>query len=203
MLPPLAGHQEMMTRCAFSPDSAYLVTSESEWEYLAGVNQQTVNSLQQHRIIIWNVGNWSIQAQILWKTHEITGCTVTPDARYVIATDINGHIKVWDIVDGHELATFKNTVGSTLFCLALHPWEPIIAGGGEIGELILAQLKLMEYGPIVVTAHNFPQGMQVRCPRCQHSISISQRQLGAEIPCSQCMLSLRITSFAITNVSSG
>lgn len=196
LLHALEGNDKAMRRCAVSPDGKFLTTAEADWIHLSRTALTSV-STRDRSLLVWDTSTWQLCLTLHLQAGYIVACSVTPDGKSIVAASENGAIKLWDITSGQEQATF--TAPGTLFCMALHPWKPFAVAGGPGGAIYPLVLETVEYGPIVVTAHNEQGKLVMHCPVCRYAQSIQPDKLGHEIICQglHCQAPLRVNSFAL------
>jgi WD40 repeat protein len=114
-----------------------------------------------------------------------------------IAAKGDSAIKIWDVSSG-EL-------------LAMYPWNGyfkslqyatvgnVLAAADFGSDLHLLELVGLESGPVIVSAVRWKKDVQVTCPACSHTFSISPNQPGSELTCPQvgCGTRLKLNLFVI------
>ncbi|MEE8347111.1 MAG: hypothetical protein V3S20_07175 [Dehalococcoidia bacterium] len=111
----------------------------------------------------------------------INACAVSPDGSFIILIGHDKTLKVWDVATGRERASLPLLgYGRSV---AAHPTRTIATCGDTGGNLYVADLVGVEYGPIIVTAVDQAGELAVRCPACFQQSPIGMDRLGREVAC--------------------
>ncbi len=195
-----SNHREI-AHCSFSSDGAFIVSASSRNDHLSKYTLHYSYDRDQE-VTIWGYEPfakvWQSLQRISWQTRNITGCSFTPDGRFIVASDDSGVIKVWSTQDGQEHCEFR--ANQLTFSLAVHPSMPAILGGGEGGSLFYSRVVGLTYGPIVLTAVWSDKQIIVRCPQCRQVTPIGDHSLGKVTLCSGCGLVLRVNPFVLKRI---
>jgi WD40 repeat protein len=117
----LHGHHGAVTRCAFTPDGHRLVTASIDhsigvWDVRSG---RHLSTLEGHAAPVWAFG-------------------LSPSGRFLVSGGHDGTVVVWDLTVGSALAAIP--VQARVWCVTLHPRDPIFACGGAGGLLHLVEV---------------------------------------------------------------
>ena len=109
-------HTDGLTRAAFSPDGARIVTASDEedttvkvWDALTG---EELFTLSGHPVRVW-------------------GLAFSPDGSRLATAGTRGVVKVWNMTTGEELYTLPNQVRTVLGVAFSPEGERLVTGGGE------------------------------------------------------------------------
>lgn len=190
--------QRTIRHCAISPDGAFIVAAESSWEDLGMfvAHHLPGHIYRDHHILLWETTTKHLRLDLTFPARFIVGCAITPDGSSIIAANNDGILKLWDASSGSLRATF--TWLETLLCFALHPWKPLVLGGGPGGAYYSLSLETVPYSPIIVTACADDDGvLRIHCPACRRTQAIGEAQLGSIITCPQldCLGQMRVNPF--------
>ena len=97
----LLGHRDWVKSVVITPDGGRVVSGCSSW----GIpNDSSVK--------VWDIEAGIEKFTLIGHTSSITSLAVTPDGQRAVSTSQNGTLKVWDIVEGKEVAsfTFEHTI---------------------------------------------------------------------------------------------
>ncbi|MGH2557013.1 MAG: eIF2A-related protein [Actinomycetota bacterium] len=170
--PPLA--------CAVSPDGSFIVSGG----YGGTIEIRDAATLEKRATLDGHSGS-------------ITGFAVSPDGAFVVSACEDGTLEVWDIASGRSVAGMP--LPGDVYCVALDPRMPLVVCGDEGGNVYLADLIGIEYGPIIATTIEIDGQRTVRCPECWHLHPIDDAWLGRVIDCPTptCDLTLRVNPFVV------
>jgi len=185
----LTGHSGRVTACAVAPDGSFIVSA-------AGVTAK--GSWEDDTLVkLWDPATGEELRSLRGHTRPAHACAVAPDGSFVVSAGQDKTLKLWDSSTGEEIGNVP-LIGA-LRSVAVHPWLPLLGCGDESGNVILIDVTGIEYGPIIVTAIERPDGTAVRCPRCSQEHPVRPEWLGEVIRCptSDCDLRLRINSFVV------
>jgi len=93
----LAGHQEVVTDIAFSPDGRLAVSCGSD-----------------PALILWNVETGQEIRRLVGHTGQILAVTFSPDGRMIASSSVNKTAIVWDTASGAQLRRFPGHIGSVV-----------------------------------------------------------------------------------------
>ncbi len=180
----LRGHSDRVWCCRISPDAAFAVSASADFD-----------------LKIWDLAAGTERATFRGHRNGLKACAVSPDARLVVSTGDDRALRVWDVSSGEQLIELRLAGG--VLSLALHPWQPLAVCGDAGGNLSFLELIGIEYGPLVVTAVEGPEGLELRCPACRQTNSLAEQQLGSELVCPNagCGRNLRSNEFVIRRTS--
>ncbi|PWB53142.1 MAG: hypothetical protein C3F13_09925, partial [Anaerolineales bacterium] len=160
-----------------------------------------ISASQDRTLKLWDAACGQELRTLSGHTNFAFAFAFSPDGTWIVSASQDKTLKLWEAASGQELATLP--LPGILDCVALHPWKPLAACGDYGGSLHFIELVGVVYGPIIVTPiikkHLFKPELSIRCPACQHRISINQDQLDTELTCPTpgCGLHLKINSFSI------
>jgi WD40 repeat protein len=146
----LRGHRGQIKAGTFSRDGAHLASCSAE------------------KIIIWNVGETSIERRHLWKRRgaPFETCALTPDGRRAVVGTEDGKLHLRDVETGRRIISYSGHPG--LICAAISPDGTRLVTGSQSGMLKLwelttgAELATFVGHKALVQACNFsPDGRRV------------------------------------------
>lgn len=99
LLRTLRGHTSMVTSCAVSLDSRFIVSASMDktlkiWDAVTGAERHTLTG---HKDIVWR-------------------CILSPDGTFIISASEDGTLKLWDAATGVELYTLAGHSGPLTDC---------------------------------------------------------------------------------------
>jgi len=174
----LGRHEESIEGCAASPDSTFLLSASDDYT-----------------VKIWESGKPRVTLR--GHTGNVTGCAVSPDGAFVASVSTDGTLRVWETRQGAEVAAIS--LPGWLYCVAFHPWMPLVVCGDGGGNLHVIDILGIELGPLIVTAVDGGAVGILRCPACFEQHPIERNQLGQVITCpgAGCETQLRINPFVL------
>jgi predicted Ser/Thr protein kinase len=108
----LAGHSNVVTGVAFSPDAAFVATSGED-----------------RRVRIWDPAARRETSSLGGAPSGILAVAISPDGRYVAAAGADGRVRVWEGIRGPEIRVLEAHAGHAS-SLAFHPSGRLLASGG-------------------------------------------------------------------------
>lgn len=117
-LDTLAGHTELVTACAFSPDGTRIVSGSRD-----GV------------LKLWDAETGMELATLAGHTNEVTACAFSPDGARVVSGSQDRMLKLWDAETGMGLVTLKSP--RRVESCAFSPDGMRVVSGFEDGMLTL------------------------------------------------------------------
>jgi len=128
---------------------------------------------------------------------ELKVGATSPDGRFEVTGGDDAMLKVWDLRTADLVAEIP--LPAVPMRLSLHPCAPFIACTDFSGNLNRMELVGIEYGPILVTAVQEPDGPTLCCPKCWTKYPCEKNWLGQVINCPThtCDLSLQVSTSSL------
>jgi len=220
LLHTLEDHNTVVSDCAFSPDGRFIVSADWNnllkiWNAATGQLLHTLEgrscsyspdgrliiSASQDQLWVWDATNGHPIRTLKGHTDSITTCVFSPDGHFIASSGDDRIVRVWNIDDGEILANLM--IPGTHLSLGFHPWVPRLVCGDDRGNLHQINLIGLEYGPIVITATEKKQNLELRCPACQQAHLVTPAHLGMDITCPtpKCGLHLHLNPFVVGHQS--
>lgn len=159
------GHApESVDGCAVAPDGSFVVSASKD-----------------KTLKVWDPATGECLETLTGHTSAVEGCAIAPDGSFAVSASLDRTLKVWRLSTGKEVASIALLGG--LDCVALHPSAPLAVCGDLGGGVYLIDLIGIEYGPIIVTATDFGNGLVIRCPHCNKMIPFRDSWKGTEQEC--------------------
>jgi hypothetical protein len=191
----LAGHVNLASACAFSPDG-HRIVSGSWYNTLKLRDAQTGAE----------VG--ILEGDMSW----VKACAFSPDARRVVSGSgdclSQGHdaLKLWDAQT--RLRIWEYELGGNGIAAAWSPGGEDLAAGDSTGRLLILRLRNFSFGPVLVTAWEYhsprsllllpeKRSLHFGCPFCLMWSEVPASALGTVIPCPHCGESVNLNPFTI------
>ncbi len=130
---------------------------------------------------IWDVVTGTERATLTGHTSMVNGCAVSPDGTWIVSASDDTTVKIWDVATGTEQGEL--VLHGPVTALAIGRSTPILMCGDTGGGVHLARLVGIDYGPLVVTAVDLGEGLQIRCPHCNRVITWKEAYRDKEMPC--------------------
>jgi WD40 repeat protein len=176
---PIEDHGNEIYTCSFSPDGQYFLSASDD-----------------RTIWLCNTSTHQMLHSLRGSTGSIRSCSFSPDCQYIFAAGEDETLRIWEVDSGNLLASYP--FPSYLQTLSLHPIKPLLVCSSYT-MVYDVEIVGLRYGPIIVTAAQKGQVLEVRCPSCRTSFHIEKEALGNEITCPQadCQTRLKINPFVI------
>jgi WD40 repeat protein len=177
----LLAHPATVTNCSYSPDGTTIVSTTNDGT-----------------IWVWDAHEPVPARQLVsGSTAPAYDCAVSPDGRLLIASHWDRSMSLRELATGAVVTSILMAGFATSF--GLHPWRPFLTCGDQVGNVSLIEMVGVNYGAIVVTAHERAgqASLFVRCPRCRLKHHVDRAQLGGQYLCPtvDCGLPLRLNTF--------
>jgi WD40 repeat protein len=180
----LRAHTRDVSSCAFSPDGALFASASLDgtvklWSASTG---EELHTLIAHSSTAFN---------------GCTGCLWSPDGAFLFSVGEGDRmLKAWDVTSGKEVGAVPLPVD--LYCLAIHPYRPMVMCAGKGNKLYCLDVIGVTYGPLLVTPLFRSGELVASCPACGRSFTVMEQQLGQPVTCPtpECSARLRLNPFA-------
>jgi WD40 repeat protein len=170
----------------FSPDGRFVVS--------AGRGGGADWALQ---VKVWDSSSGTQLMGLAGPAVSVEACAISPDGRFIVSAGGDKTAMLWDTRSAQQLRVIP--LASKENCIALHPFKPLAVYGDDIGGLQVLDLLGVQYGPILVTAHEMGGKLNASCPVCRRQLPLKKSQLGHELACADpsCVCRMRLNSFIV------
>jgi len=176
---PIEDHGNDIFLCSFSPDGRYFLSASDDGTI-------RVYEAATHRMLHILKGH----------TGLIKACAFSPDCALIFSVSEDETLCIWELENGILLAS--HPLPGSLQSLSLHPVKPLLVCS-SYNMVHDVEIVGLAYGPLIVTAAQKGQLLEVHCPSCRTIIQIEKGVPGNAITCPQadCQTRLKVNSFVI------
>ena len=173
-------HTREILTCAFSPDGCFIASGGLDW-----------------LVKVWETKTGTEKMTLEGHTDSISSCDYSPDGRVIVSVSLDKFIRLWDADNGDLIGLIP--LPGDLKSLSLHPYLPLLSCSDYGGTFYQLDMVGVEYKYIIVTAIYVKQELEIRCPACQMTHTITKTQLSNQLTCpsTDCGLLLSINPFII------